>query len=315
LRLSVHHGERDRAGDAFLADRLGAVFARHELRVSVVLRGVEGFGLGQQLRTDRLLTLSENLPLVSVAIDEDERIAAALRDVEELPLDGLVTIERTDTAGEAPTKLTIHAGRGDRPRSIVAALHDHGVAGATVLVGVDGTVHGVRRRARFLGSNADVPLMVVAVGEPKTIEAARSALGPDTITTVERVLVCKRDGETLAEPHAPPSGWQRITVYGGHDHTELLLRLRGAGAAGGTSLRGLWGFHGDHPPHGDSLRRLRRGAPVITTMVDTAAAVREWYPIVDELTARGGLVTSELVTAYRASQGDHHHGVLRLAEH
>jgi PII-like signaling protein len=321
VKLSVYHGERDRAGGAFMADVLAALFARHELRVSVVIRGSAGFGLGQHLRTDRQLTLSEDLTLVSVAVDEDARIAAALLDVEELPLDGLVTLERTDVPHPGEAKLTIYAGRGDRPREIVAALHAHGVAGATVLLGVDGTVHGARRRASFLGSNADVPLMVIAVGDPGVIAAAREALGTGTITTIERVLVCKRDGETLAVPRHPPDAdssglslWQKISVFGGPDPTELLLRLRHAGAAGATSLRGLWGYHGDHEPHGDSLRRLRRGAPVITVMVDTPAAVRGWYPVVDELTARGGLVTSEIVPAYRASQGGHRHGGLRLAE-
>jgi PII-like signaling protein len=321
VKLSVYHGERDRAGGAFMADALARLFARHRLRVSLMMRGSAGFGLGQHMRTDRRLTLSEDLTLVSVAIDEDERIAAALLDVEELPLDGLVTLERTGTAGAGAAKLTIFAGRGDRPRAIVSALHDHGVAGATVLLGVDGTVHGERRRAHFLRSNAAVPLMVLAVGEPGVIGAARDTLPEGMITTLERVLVCKRDGETLATlrhpPDADPSGlsiWQKISVFGGPDHAELLLRLRRVGAAGGTSLRGLWGYHGDHAPHGDSLRRLRRGAPVITELVDTPSAVREWYPIVDEMTAAGGLVTSEFVPAYRASRGGRHHGGLRLAE-
>jgi PII-like signaling protein len=53
---------------------------------------------------------------------------------------------------------------------------------------------------------------------------------------------------------------------------------------------------------------------VITELVDTPSAVRRWFPVVDELTATGGLVTSEIVPAYRASQGGHHRGGLRLAE-
>ena len=64
LKLTTYFGERDRAGGGFLADALIDIYARHELRTSLVLRGVEGFGLKHQLRTDRLLTLSEDLPLV-----------------------------------------------------------------------------------------------------------------------------------------------------------------------------------------------------------------------------------------------------------
>ncbi len=58
-------------GRHFLADALAGIFARHELQASLVMRGVQGFGVKHHLRTDRLLTLSEDLPLVSVAVDTD----------------------------------------------------------------------------------------------------------------------------------------------------------------------------------------------------------------------------------------------------
>ena len=50
-----------------------------QLQTSLVLRGVAGFGVKHHLRTDRLLTLSEDLPLVAVAVDTRARIEAALR--------------------------------------------------------------------------------------------------------------------------------------------------------------------------------------------------------------------------------------------
>ena len=74
LKLTTYFGERDRTGDAFVADALLDVYGRHELEVSLLLRGTQGFGLRQHLRTDRLLTLSEDLALVSVAVDRRERI-------------------------------------------------------------------------------------------------------------------------------------------------------------------------------------------------------------------------------------------------
>ena len=74
LKLTIYYGERDRANGRLLADALVDVFARHELQTSLVMRGVLGFGATQHLRTDRLLTLSEDLPLVSVAVDTRARI-------------------------------------------------------------------------------------------------------------------------------------------------------------------------------------------------------------------------------------------------
>ena len=45
-------------------------------------------------------------------------------------------------------------------------------------------------------------------------------------------------------------------------HLEIIRRLRASDAAGATSLRGVWGFHGDQPPHGDKLLQIRRHVPV-----------------------------------------------------
>jgi PII-like signaling protein len=349
LKLTIYYGERDRIDGRFQADALADVFAAHALEVSVVLRAVSGYGAKQHLRTDRLLTLSEDLPLVSVAVDTRARIEAALAEVETLRVSGLVTLERARLLAGRPevaalpatleeeTKLTVYVGRreraGARPayEAVVDLLRRHGIAGATVLLGVDGTAHGTRRRARFFGRNADVPLMVISVGEGDRIAALLpelEALLEHPLLTLERVRVCKRDGQRHAAPrHLPetdPSGlqmWQKLMVYASeqsrHDgaplYAELIRRLRAAGAAGATSLRGIWGFHGDHAPHGDSFWQLRRRVPVLTVIVDTPARSERWFEIVDELTAETGLVTSEIVPAYRATGPGIEHGGLRLA--
>ena len=340
LKLTTYYGERDRANGGFLADAFSEIYARHELQTSVVMRGMEGFGAKHQLRTDRLLTLSEDLPLVSVAVDTRARIEAALAEVAALGFDGLVTLERarllTGAIGrvelDTATKLTVYVGRGQRIGSkpaheaVVELLHRRSIAGATTLLGVDGTAHGVRQRAGFLGRNADVPLMVIAVGDGRRIAEVLPELGallPRPLITLERVQVCKRDGETLAEPSriagTDQTGlgiWQKLMVYAGEQsrvHHRLVRALRAAGAAGATSLRGVWGYHGDHRPHGDSFWQLRRRVPVLTVIVDTPERARRWYAIVDELTDETGLVTSEIVPAFRATGPELVQGGLRLA--
>jgi PII-like signaling protein len=349
LKLTSYFGERDRANGGFLADALTDIYARHELQTSLVIRGVEGFGANQHLRTDRLLSLSEDLPLVSVAVDARPRVESALRDLAALRFNGLVTLERarmlTDAIGQVTlppdlgeaTKLTVYVGRQERidgrpaHLAVVDLLHRHSIAGATVLLGVDGTAHGTRQRAAFFGRNAQVPLMVIAVGDGPRIAAALPELGAmlrRPLVTLERVRVCKRDGRRLAEPaHVPesdPSGlgiWQKLMVYAGEQSRhegqplshQLVRALREAGAAGATSLRGIWGYHGEHAPHGDSFWQLRRRVPVLTVIVDAPDRIRRWFSIVDEMTDETGLVTSELVPAFRATAGDCEHGGLELA--
>ncbi|HMJ34436.1 MAG TPA: DUF190 domain-containing protein [Baekduia sp.] len=331
VKLTTYFGERARAGGAFLADALVDVYARHALRTSLVLRGVEGFGAHHRLRTDRLLSLSEDLPMVSVAVDRPDRIDAALADVRALPrFTGLITLERarmlTDGVDVAPaaagdTKLTVYLGRHERlagrpaAAAVVDLLHRHGVAGATVLLGVDGTAHGVRRRARFFARNADVPVMVLAVGDRDRIAAALPAVHAAhdrALVTLESVQICKRDGQTVAAPRPladrDPSGLpvhQKLTVFASeqsrHDgrplHRALIRALRAEGAAGATSLRGIWGYHAGHSPHGDTLWQLRRRVPVVVSIIDTPQQIQRWYPTVDRLTAATGLVTSEMVPA------------------
>jgi PII-like signaling protein len=216
---------------------------------------------------------------------------------------------------EETTKLTVYMGRQEPYEAVVDHLHDQGVAGATVLLGVDGTAHGARRRARFFARNAEVPLMVISVGDGKRIAGALPELErilARPLLTLERIQVCKRDGRRITEPQqlsATDGVWQKLMVYASeqahHDgrplYFELLRRLRAAGAAGATSLRGIWGYHGDHRPHGDSFWQLRRRVPVVTVIVDTPERIRRWFEIVDELTTETGLVTSEMVPAVLAS--------------
>jgi len=349
LRLSVYLGERDRAGGRLLADALLDVFAGHRVRTSVLLRGAEGFGIKHRLHSEGLLTLSEDLPLVALALDTRPRIETLLDDVRALAAHGLITLERArllsgsalDAASSLPeeqTKLTIHLGRGERvgarPAYVAAVecLRRHGVAGASVLLGIDGTVGGMRRRARFFARNGQVPLMIQSVGESTTIERALGELSgmlAEPAIALERVRVCKRDGRRLAEPLRPPgtdSGglayWQKLVVYGGEQarhgsqslHSALVRRLRAEGAAGATALRGVWGYHGEHQPHGERFFSLRRHVPTQTVLLDAPANMARWFEIVDEVTSETGLVTSELVPGLRAGGPGIEYGGLRLAE-
>ena len=173
--------------------------------------------------------------------------------------------------------------------------------------------------------------MIIAVGAGQPIAEAMASLGgllARPLMTLERVRVCKRDGRRLTEPpHVPdpePGGLatsQKLIVYAGEQarhrghplHTALMRRLREADTSGATALRGIWGYHGDHAPHGDRFWSLRRHVPVLTVIVDTPRRIREAWAIVDELTDEAGLVTSELVPAFRATSRGGSLGGLRLA--
>jgi PII-like signaling protein len=350
LKLTSYFGERHRAGGVFTADALLDLYGRSEMAASILLRGTEGFGLRQHLRTDRSLTLSEDLPLVAVAVDTRPRIEAVLEQTLRLNSPGLVTLERAilldgtdradglrpDTADSA--KLTVYLGRRERAYrapafvAVCDLLYRRGIAGATALLGVDGTSRGTRQRAQFFGRNAEVPMMVIAVGSGEQIRRVIPELGGllhDPLLTLERVRVCKRDGQLLAAPEALPGTdehgralWQKLMIYtseatqhqGQPIHRAVTRRLRAAGLAGVTTLRGVWGFHGDHRPHGDRVLSAARRVPAVTIVIDSPARMAAAFAIVDELTAERGLVTAETIPAMRAAAEGRHKGGLRLAD-
>lgn len=350
LKLTTYFGERDRMSDGLLADALLDLYEAHGVRSSALFRGIEGFGRLHHLHTDRLLTLSEDLPVVSVAVDTRQRIEALIEPVRQIQRRGLITLERARMlAGEIEpvelpeqlheeTKLTVYVGRRERAGRVPAfvaltdLLHRRQIAGATALLGVDGTRDGRRFRARLVGRNADVPMMIIAVGSGDRIAQALPELGrllQRPLVTLERVRVCKRDGQTLARPQELPAVdgqglpvWQKLMLYTSQAHMEegspvnlqIVRRLREANAAGATCIRGIWGFHGDHAPHGERLLRLRRHVPVVTIAIDTPERIAEAFAIIDPLTDRYGLLTSEMVPAMVAMSASERRGGLQLAE-
>src|SRR6202000_1211569 len=227
---------------------------------------------------------------------------------------GLVTLERARLLRDDPgasgiravtlreglneeTKLTVYVGRQERVYRMPAfmavcdLLYRRGVAGATALLGVDGTAHGNRERASFFSRNAATPMMVIAVGSGTRIARVLPELGGllrRPLLTLERVQICKRDGKLLwpasALPGTDQTGmplWHKLMIYtseaamhnGQPVHRAIVRELQASGVSGATTQRGVWGFHGDHAPHGDRLLQLGRRVPAVTVVIDAGARI------------------------------------------
>jgi PII-like signaling protein len=347
LKLTTYFAERLRSEDRFLADALLELFEESSVATSIVLRGIASFGPHHVLRSDRSLSASEDSPIAIAAVDCGDKIAALADRAVAMTTRGLVTLERArllvgpSTAAPAETvKLTVYLGRQDRVagqaahRAVCDVLSRHGFAGAAALLGVDGTKHGQRRRARFFSRNVDIPVMIIAIGTGDQATAAISELDAmlhQPLLTLERVQLCKRDGQLVARPTALPATdengqelWQKLMVYtseatlheGMPIHRAIVQRLFDSDAArGATVLRGVWGFHGDHKPHGDKLIQLTRQVPVTTIVVDSPERIAASFDIIDTVTGRHGLITSELVPALVSIDDGERLGGTALARH
>jgi PII-like signaling protein len=277
LQLRFHFGGRDRCGEGPLEAAVMERCARRGVRAAALLRGVEGFGGKHRVRTDRLLSLSEDAPLVVVAVGGAAEIEALADEVRDMAGEGLVVVERVDvvghgTAGPATTSAAMAAGPavgapGDGeevvkatvwgPRTgassphleAVAAMKRHGALAATVLLGVDGVLDGERRRARFVAGNRDVPGMTVAIGARTAIDAAVAEVdGAAHLVTVDGVETYRRIGTVSLhsdEGVERNSGIDRVSL-----HTPPARRV--------TLVTSEIATGGSHPRYVDLIHALRR---------------------------------------------------------
>jgi PII-like signaling protein len=319
LQMRFHFGERDRNGGGPLEDAVMGLCGRPGVRAAVLLRGVEGFGAKHRLRTDRLLSLSEDTPLLVVAVGESAEVEALAEEVRAIAGEGLIALEEIGVMDRAGAARTTGGGEDEGGRDVVkatvwgprrgteaphleavAAMRRHGVDAATVLLGVDGVLEGERRRARFVAGNRGVPALTVAVGEREAIEGAVAEVdGVAHLVTVEAVVTCSRYAR--ASHHGNVGG--RVTlvtseIARGHAHpryVELIHELRRRNAAGTTALRGVWGFRGDEEPHGDRVLALRREVPMIVEVVDAPERAGRWEEVALELAREEDVVHSQRV--------------------
>jgi PII-like signaling protein len=61
-----------------------------------VFRGVEGFGASSLIHTTRILSLSEDLPVAVVIVDDVDRIRGFLPELEELVAEGLAIVDEVE---------------------------------------------------------------------------------------------------------------------------------------------------------------------------------------------------------------------------
>jgi PII-like signaling protein len=96
LRLTVYVGDTDTWHHRPLATEIVHRAHHAGLAGASVFHGVEGFGAGSRVHSARLLSLSEDLPVAVVIVDEEQRVRDFLPRLAELVGGGLVTLEQVE---------------------------------------------------------------------------------------------------------------------------------------------------------------------------------------------------------------------------
>ena len=97
-RLTIYCGEADRHHHRSLADAVVELAREEGVAGATVVRGIEGFGASSHLHTTRILSMSDDLPLVIEMVDREDRILPILPRIEDMMGDGLVTLEDVEVS-------------------------------------------------------------------------------------------------------------------------------------------------------------------------------------------------------------------------
>jgi uncharacterized protein len=92
--LRIFMGESDHYHGRPLYESIVLEARKRGMAGATVLRGIMGFGAHSRMHTAKILRLSEDLPIVVEIVDNPERIAAFLPELDHMIQEGLITLER-----------------------------------------------------------------------------------------------------------------------------------------------------------------------------------------------------------------------------
>jgi PII-like signaling protein len=92
--VRIFIGESDKYHGRPLYEVIVEEARRRGIAGATVLRGTIGFGANSRIHTAKVLRLSEDLPMVVEIIDNAERIATFLPDLDAMIDEGLITLEK-----------------------------------------------------------------------------------------------------------------------------------------------------------------------------------------------------------------------------
>ena len=92
MRIYVAESERTRGKPTHLA--IVEALKHGGVRGAIVFKGIEGYGSHRRISSATVVDGYVDLPILIEVIDDNERIAAFLPHLDELLVDGLVTLEQ-----------------------------------------------------------------------------------------------------------------------------------------------------------------------------------------------------------------------------
>jgi PII-like signaling protein len=201
-------------------------------------------------------------------------------------------------------------------RSVLDALHKHGLAGATATKGMVGFGHtGKLHEDLTPDAMPDLPVTIEAIDEDAAIDRVLpdlDALVEDGLVAVHEVQVIKSRRHKAKEPavvhHQKLTGKAKMLRIhiGANDTWEgeplydaLIKRFHQLDLAGATVYRGIEGYGATGRIHRRAVWRSK-DEPITVVIVDTAEKIEKAMPWLDQMVRSGLVAMSDVdVIIYR----------------
>jgi PII-like signaling protein len=92
--MRIHIGESDKLRGKPLHEVIVEMLRREGFSGATVLRGVAGYGGSSVYHTDKILRLSQDLPIIVEVVENTERIEKILPQLDQMVEGGLITLEK-----------------------------------------------------------------------------------------------------------------------------------------------------------------------------------------------------------------------------
>jgi len=102
--MRIHIGESDKWHGRPMHEAIVEMLRKDGFSGVTVLRGVAGYGSSSVYHTDKLLRLSQDLPIILEIIETQERIDSLLPRLDEMVDGGLITLEKVRVILYRPAK-------------------------------------------------------------------------------------------------------------------------------------------------------------------------------------------------------------------
>jgi hypothetical protein len=118
--MRIFIGESDKHEGKPLYEALVQLFRVRGLAGATVLRGISGFGSTSHVKTEKVLRLSLDLPIIIEVVETEEAIQSVLPDLDRMIGGGLITLERANVimyrpANVRPSQAEMHRVEGLDP--------------------------------------------------------------------------------------------------------------------------------------------------------------------------------------------------------